>query len=85
MTMLWSWVLTTVGVCGLILAGSKRSIGWAVGLGAQALWIVYAVVTRQWGFIASAIIYGVVYGRNWQRWQREGRQTKVNECETNDV
>ena len=71
MTQAWSWVLTVVGVTGLYLAGSKRIIGWWIGVGAQALWLSYAVVTRQWGFIVSAFAYGSVYFRNIARWRRE--------------
>jgi hypothetical protein len=70
---LWSWVLSAVGIIGLTLAGSRRSTGWAIGLAAQALWIAYAVVTAQWGFIASAVAYGVTYGRNWIIWRRAER------------
>ena len=66
----WSWVLTLVGVTGLFLAGSKRKAGWALGLGAQLLWVSYAIATEQWGFIASAFAYGWVYARNWLRWRQ---------------
>lgn len=68
----WSWLLTAAGVSGLLLAGSRRKVGWAVGLGAQALWIAYALVSEQYGFLASALAYGSVYARNWLRWRREG-------------
>lgn len=65
----WSWLLAAVGVTGLFLAGSSNKLGWALGFGAQLLWVVYAVVTEQWGFIASALAYGFVYARNWLRWR----------------
>jgi hypothetical protein len=64
----WSWLLTAVGVTGLILAGRNLWWAWLIGLGAQVLWIAYAIVTRQWGFIASALIYGTVYVINTRRW-----------------
>lgn len=67
----WSWVLTAVGVTGLFLAGQKRALGWAIGFSAQALWIAYAIATRQWGFIVSAVVYGAVYARNYLAWRRE--------------
>lgn len=67
----WSWLLMAVGVTGLYLAGSKRKIGWFIGIAVQLLWVTYAVVTKQWGFIASAIVYGAVNIRNWRRWRRE--------------
>lgn len=66
----WSWILTAIGATGLLLAGKKVPWAWLVGLGAQVLWVAYAVATRQWGFLASAFIYGSVYLRNHLLWQR---------------
>lgn len=66
----WSWLLTTIGVAGLWLAGSKKSLGWMIGILAQALWIAYALSTKQYGFLVSAVCYGAVYFRNWRRWRR---------------
>lgn len=67
--MIWSYLLAGVGVFGLYLAGKKNPMGWAVGLGAQALWIAYALATEQWGFIVSALAYGWVYGKNYRSWK----------------
>jgi hypothetical protein len=67
----WSYLLTAVGVFGLWLAGRKSSGGWAVGIGAQALWVAYAVTTEQWGFLVSAGLYGYVYSRNFWAWRKE--------------
>lgn len=69
----WSWALTAVGVFGLWLAGRRSPWGWAVGIGAQALWFAYAVTTRQWGFLVSCFAYGVVYIRNFRQWRAEAR------------
>ncbi len=65
----WSWLLTAVGVFGLWTAGSKKSWGWLVGLGAQVLWIAYGLSTRQYGFLVSALAYGSVYTRNYMAWR----------------
>lgn len=70
MSQWWSWSLAAIGVTGLYLAGNRRVLGWVIGFAVQGLWIVYAVATRQWGFIASAIAFGCVNARNWVRWQR---------------
>ena len=67
----WSILLTTVGIFGLWIAGQKKAWGWSVGVAAQLLWIAYAITTRQWGFIASALVYGAVYGRNFLAWRKE--------------
>lgn len=82
---LWSWVLAAVGVFGLWLAGRRSAWGWAVGIAAQALWFVYAVATRQWGFLASSFAYGWVYTANFRRWRAEqakdcGRATPDRRC-----
>ena len=53
MSQWWSWALTAVGVTGLYFAGSRKRLGWAIGVGAQALWVAY----------------GWVYGRNFRRWK----------------
>lgn len=70
----WSWLLTAVGVFGLYLAGRRSPWGWAVGLGAQALWLAYALATEQWGFIFSALAYGWVYARNFRAWHAQARR-----------
>jgi hypothetical protein len=67
---IWSLILAIVGITGLYLAGKKLWAGWAIGVGAQFLWIIYAVVTSQWGFIVSALAYGWVYTTNWLKWMR---------------
>ena len=74
MNPLWSYALTAVGVFGLYLAGRKVWWSWGVGIGAQALWVAYAVATAQWGFIVSAFAYGWVYARNFRAWRAEHRQ-----------
>jgi hypothetical protein len=69
----WSWILTVIGATGLLLAGKKVTWAWLVGLGAQVLWIAYALATKQYGFLASAGIYGAVYLRNHMLWRAEVR------------
>jgi nicotinamide riboside transporter PnuC len=60
-----------IGIVGIWLAGRRNLWGWAIGLAAQVLWIVFALVTAQYGFIFSALAYGFVYARNWLRWRRD--------------
>ena len=53
------------------LAGQKVWWSWFVGLGAQFLWLGYALATQQYGFVVSAVAYGWVYGRNGLAWASE--------------
>lgn len=67
---LWSCLLTAIGITGWFLVGRKNWRGWAISLGAQVLWITYAIVTAQWGFLASAVLYGSVAAKNLRSWYR---------------
>lgn len=69
----WSFVLAAIGILGLYLAGSKNLWGWAVSFSAQLLWLIFAIVTHQYGFILSAFAYGYVYARNYALWRKEER------------
>lgn len=64
----WSLLLATVGVFGLWLAGRKSWVGWAIGLGAQFLWVGYALATEQYGFLISAGAYAAVNAHNLRKW-----------------
>jgi hypothetical protein len=66
----WSFLLSALGIVGLLLAGSKRKVGWLVGVAVQPLWIVFAITTQQYGFILNAGIYAAVYARNYILWRR---------------
>jgi hypothetical protein len=66
---MWSWLLTAVGVTGLWLA-PRYWWGWAINLAGQALWLVYALVTGQYGFLIATFAYGFVFAHNLRRaWQ----------------
>jgi hypothetical protein len=67
----WSVLLTVIGVGGLYLVTRKLWTGFVVGIGVQLLWIAYAVVTKQWGFIGSALAYGYVNFLGLRRWLRD--------------
>ncbi|MFH8483139.1 hypothetical protein [Streptomyces sp. NPDC018055] len=70
----WSYVLTLIGVTGLLLAGRKQHTGWLIGLLAQIPWATYGVVTSQHGFILSAAVYGYVYAHNYWSWRQGGHE-----------
>ncbi|MDQ1041449.1 nicotinamide riboside transporter PnuC [Streptomyces sp. V3I8] len=67
----WSYVLTLIGITGLLLAGRKKAFGWIIGFLAQGPWATYGVVTGQHGFVISALAYGYVYALNFWTWRRD--------------
>lgn len=74
----WSIILAAVGIFGLYIATLKLWWGWAVSLGAQLLWIAYAIATTQYGFILSAIAYGAVYSKGAISWWRESNRESIS-------
>lgn len=65
----WSLGMVAYGVTGMWIAGSKRTLGWWMGLSAQVLWVGFAYVTGLWAFYLSAVAYGSTFGRNILRWR----------------
>ena len=67
----WSYVLAAIGVTGIFFVGRKTIWGWFVLLFNEVLWIAYALITNQYGFILSAIAYAIVYIKSYMLWRRE--------------
>jgi hypothetical protein len=71
MTWYWSYVLAAIGVAGIFFVGRKTVWGWLVLLFNEVLWIAYALITNQYGFILSAIAYAIVYIKSYLLWRQE--------------
>lgn len=69
--MYWSYILAAIGVTGIFFVGRKTIWGWHILLVNEALWITYAIITKQYGFILSAIAYAAVYIRSYRHWSKE--------------
>jgi hypothetical protein len=72
--MYWSYLLAAIGVAGIFFVGRKTIWGWWVLLFNEVLWIAYALVTNQYGFILSAIAYAAVYIKSYMLWKRESEK-----------
>ena len=51
------WTLVAGGVSGTCLAGAGVRCGWLILLGMQPVWIAYAIVTGQIGFVLGSVAY----------------------------
>jgi len=69
---MWSWVLAVIGVTGIFLVGRKTIWGWPILFANEFLWIVYAILTKQYGFIAMALAYAAVYIKSFMHWRKDG-------------
>jgi hypothetical protein len=67
MSPLWSFFLATIGITGLFIAANRPRVGWWFNIAAQVAWLVYAIGTRQWGFLLTAVAYALVYIRLLRR------------------
>jgi hypothetical protein len=76
--LVWSIALSVIGLGGLYLVGNKSQVGFVIGLSVQVLWIIFALVTYQWGFILSALGYGAMNLRNLLKWRAEKRKAEIN-------
>jgi hypothetical protein len=73
---LWSWLLAVVGVLGIYFVGRKTIWGWLVLFINECLWIAYALVTKQYGFIFAALAYMAVYLRSYRAWRTDGDEVQ---------
>jgi hypothetical protein len=67
----WSWLLAAIGVTGIFFVGRKTIWVWLILCLNECLWIVYALITDQYGFIVAAVAYGIVYIRSYLHWRRD--------------
>lgn len=65
------WLLSAITIYMTVLAGNKTRWAWAVGLGNQALWLIWIVAAAAWGLIPMNAALWVVYARNHLKWQQE--------------
>lgn len=63
----WAWALTGIQVVALWAAGRKRWWAWLLGAGVQPVWIVYALLTGQVGFIPGCLVSAAVQVYNFLR------------------
>jgi len=73
----WSWALSCLGGFGIYLAGKKDWRGWAIGIVNEILWLVYAVITNQYGFIFGSVLYSTILINNLYGWLQEYRIKRI--------
>jgi hypothetical protein len=76
MSSAWSWLLTTISVVGLWGTAGDRRWGWALNLAGQPLWLAYALLTHQLGFLVSGAAFTVIFARNLRLAHRARGQTR---------
>lgn len=67
---IWSFALVFIGAGAWWLVGRNVALGWAAAIFNETLWIVYGILSYQYGFILGGLIYIVVFYRNYRKWSR---------------
>lgn len=75
-----SFLLAALSLFTTWQVGRKKPWAWLVGVGQQLLWITYAIVTEQHGFIMSSLVFAPLNMYNYVKWRRE--EVKALRCKT---
>ena len=67
----FSFILSALSLLSLWLMGNKNKLGIVVGLANQLLWVVYAVMLKQYGLLIGVIAYMIIHIRNLAKWSKE--------------
>ena len=68
-----SWILVLLAILTTYLLTSKRVSGWYWTLATQCLWAVYGIITEQYAFIFSSLVFGALAVRGIVCWTRDAR------------
>ena len=63
----WAWLLTGLQVVALWAAGRRQWWAWLLGAGVQPVWIIYAIITGQLGFVPGCLVSAAVQVHNFVR------------------
>jgi uncharacterized YccA/Bax inhibitor family protein len=63
----WAWILTGLQVVALWAAGRRQWWAWLLGAGVQPVWIIYAILTGQLGFVPGCLVSAAVQVYNFLR------------------
>jgi hypothetical protein len=67
----FSYILSAFSLISLWLMGNKSIWGIRVGLLNQVLWIVYALMLKQYGLLIGVFAYTIIHIRNLEKWTSE--------------
>jgi nicotinamide riboside transporter PnuC len=66
-----SYLLSVLSLTSLWLMGNKSVWGIVIGLVNQILWIVYALMLKQYGLLIGVFAYTIIHIRNLKKWTKE--------------
>lgn len=67
------WFMSAVTLWQTLLAGNKHPNAWLIGLFNQLLWLVWIVLSKNWGLLPMNIGMWVLFYRNHVKWTKENK------------
>jgi len=64
------WLLSAITIYMTVLAGNKSRHAWLIGLGNQALWLIWIFVAGAYGLLPMNAALWLLYARNHLKWNR---------------
>lgn len=65
------WIISTLTLYQVFLAGNKSSKAWLQSMFNQALWLIWIITSKNWGLIPLNIGMWFFSIRNHFKWKRE--------------
>lgn len=69
----WSWLLSVIGIIGMVAVGYRKWWSFSILIVAEFLWVAYSLTTEQYGFIMGSTAYIAVHTINMRRWKGDTR------------
>lgn len=76
-----SWGGCALLLIGLKLIGDKMKIGFYVALVAEAMWIIWGVLTGSYALVAMSAAITVMYVRAIRQWGKDETQEAAKDVE----
>jgi hypothetical protein len=70
------YLLSTITIYQVFLAGNKNVHAWIIGIGNQVLWLTWILVSQNYGLLPMNVAMWVLYTRNHFKWKKEASSTK---------
>lgn len=81
MSQLWGYLLSALGASSYLLAVRGIKAGLWVGVGTQFVWVSYALISDQPGFLFSVALFLPINVYGLWKWKKE---TNANQAERVD-
>ena len=69
------WVLSVLGIYAAWQIGNKKPWVFKLKVFNQIIWIVWACISENWGFLPMAVVFTFIYLRNHYRWNESDEKT----------